>query len=330
MNLKKTKKRLIVIPLIIIASIAVLMLLVVLLTLIVIPMIVGGNMTTIYRSPEAETSLMEIYDDKLKQWPEPYESVFVDTSYGKVHTIISGPEDAPPLLLLHASAMSASSWVYNMEFLNQHYRTYAIDNIGEAGRSALDDRTMFPGDGESLCDLYVEITDELGVDKAYIVGASNGGFIATNYALYAPERVKKLALLGPMGYSSTTDMASLRIAMVSMIPFKPLQNTTVTWALGDSPVVLDTTEEWFREVMSGTFPSVARPVRFTSEQLQSIEIPVLLVLGDEDRLLGKPEKASSLARNIPDIRIDVVDSGHLISLEQVDLVNELLYEFFKE
>jgi pimeloyl-ACP methyl ester carboxylesterase len=41
----------------------------------------------------------------------------------------------------------------------------------------------------------------LGIEKAYVVGASEGGFIGTNFALYTPERVEKLALLGPMGYS---------------------------------------------------------------------------------------------------------------------------------
>jgi pimeloyl-ACP methyl ester carboxylesterase len=324
------ERRMITIPLIVIASIVAIVILFFVTTLIIAPMILDRNMDSIYRSPEAEARLMAIYDDKLEQWPVPYESVYVDTLYGKVHTIVSGPEDAPPLLLLHASGMSASSWVYNMEFLNQYYRTYAIDNIGEAGRSVLNDRATFPVDGESLCNLYVEIADKLGVGQAYVVGASNGGFIATNYALYAPERVKKLALLGPMGYSSTTDIAGLRIAVVSMIPLKPVQNNTVMWALGNNPYVLETTDEWFRGVMTGTLPRIARPTRFTAEQMQSIQAPVLLILGERDSLVGKPEKSVSLANNVPDIRIDVVSSGHLISVEQVDLVNELLHEFFQE
>lgn len=330
MSMSKSQKRWVFIPLTVIGAIVVVIILFVLAVLIIIPMFTVGDMKTIYKSPEAEAKLMEIYDSKLEQWPVPYESVYVDTEYGKVHTIISGPEDAPPLLLFHASGMSASSWVYNMEFLNRHYRTYAIDNLGEAGKSALEDINAFAGDGEALCDLYTEITDKLGVDEAYVAGASNGGFIGTNYALYAPERVKKLALLGPMGYSSTTDMASFRIAMVAGIPSRSLRNSTVNWAIGDDPEVLETTEEWFRYVMSGTFPRLARPTRFTPEQMASLSVPVLLVLGEEDALLGDPEKSRALARNIPDIQIEVVDSGHLISVEQKDRTNELLYDFFQE
>ncbi len=43
---------------------------------------------------------MEIYDEKMMEWPIPYEDIFVDTEYGKVHVIASGPEDAPPMLLV--------------------------------------------------------------------------------------------------------------------------------------------------------------------------------------------------------------------------------------
>ena len=55
---------------------------------------------------------------------------------------------------------------------------------------------------EDQADLYADIMDRLGIDgSAIVVGASEGGFIGTNFALYAPERVEKLALLGPMGYA---------------------------------------------------------------------------------------------------------------------------------
>jgi len=57
---------------------------------------------------------MDIYNEKLTEWPVPYESVFLDTSYGKVHVIESGPTDAPPLLLIHASAVAGWSWLDNV------------------------------------------------------------------------------------------------------------------------------------------------------------------------------------------------------------------------
>lgn len=57
-------------------------------------LLTGGERTSIYNSPEVEAWLMEIYDEKMTGWPVPYEDVFVDTRYGRVHVIVSGPEEA--------------------------------------------------------------------------------------------------------------------------------------------------------------------------------------------------------------------------------------------
>jgi pimeloyl-ACP methyl ester carboxylesterase len=285
---------------------------------------------TIYKSPEFETKLMVMYDTRLEQWPVPYESTFVDTPYGKVHVIISGPKDAPSVLLLHAAGMSASSWLYNIEGLNKHYRTYAIDNIGEVGKSVLNDLDKFPSDGKALSDLYTEISDKLGVTNAHVIGASNGGFIATNYALYAPERVKKLVLLGPMGVTPATDSTIQKIEQSTSPNTQLSPEQMLRWALGDNPKVLEACGEWFGLVMSGTTPRVAAPIPFKPEQLQSISIPVLLILGEKDNLVGDPEKVKELAQNVPDIQIEILNTGHLISADQPDTVNNLIYKFFKQ
>ncbi len=286
--------------------------------------------TTIYNSTEFEAKLMAIYDSRLKQWPIPYNSIFLDTSYGKVHVIISGPKDAPPVLLLHAAGMSASSWLYNIEGLNLHYRTYAIDNIGEVGKSALNDLDSFPNDGKALNDLYTEISDKLEVGNAYVIGASNGGFIATNYALYSPERVKKLVLLGPMGVTPATDSTIQKIEQSALPDTQLSPEDMLRWALGDNPRVLEAYGEWFGLVMGGTRPRVAAPIPFAPEQLQTISCPVLLILGEKDNLVGDPTKVKELAQNIPDIQIEILNSGHLISADQPYIVNNLIYEFFEQ
>lgn len=285
--------------------------------------------TSIYKSPEVEARFMEMYDEKMEAWPVPYESIFVDTSYGKVHVIVSGPEDAPPVLLLHASGVAGWSWLYNVEELNKHYRTYAIDTIGDAGKSVLSNLDNYPQDGQDQSDLYTEISDKLGVERAYVVGASEGGFIGTNYALYAPERVEKLVLLGPMGYAGT-NASILRIMLAQFFPLKPIQENTFRWAFGDNPKLDERFGEWFQLLMAGVFPHKARPTGFAPEQLQSLKVPVLLVLGEKDNLVGDPENAKTLAQDIPDLRVEVLDTGHLIGVEQPDQVNALIVEFFEE
>jgi len=283
--------------------------------------------SAIYNSPEVKARFLEMYDAKMEAWPVPYEDVFVDTDYGQVHVIVSGPAEAPPVVLLHASGVGSWSWLYNVEDLNQYYRTYAIDTIGDAGKSELISRDHYPQDGRAQAEFYAQITDKLGIVKAYVVGASEGGSIGTNYALYAPDRVEKLVLLGPMGYGGTTESVA-RIMLTQFFPLKPIQDNTVSWAFGDDPKVVNEFEEWLKLMITGTFPRKARPIQFTAEQRQSLQVPVLLVLGEKDNLVGNPKDSRTLVQDIPDIKVEVLDSGHLIGVEQSERVNELILEFF--
>lgn len=287
---------------------------------------VMSPLRSIYRSSHAEAELMRLYDARLAAWPTPHESVYVDTSYGRVHVIVAGPEGAPPLVLLHASGVASWSWLFNAEGWNAHFRTFAIDTLGDAGKSVLADVGRYPRSGAEQAALYVEILDALGVERAPVVGASEGGFIGTNLALHAPGRVSALVLLGPMGYAGTTS-SIVRIVATTFFPFPALQRSTSRWALGDSQVVQDALGEWFPLLLGNVLPAKLRPTAFRSEELRRLEVPVMLVLGENDRLVGDPARAASRAQAIPDLRTEVVPSGHMMGIERSDAVNGLVLDF---
>jgi pimeloyl-ACP methyl ester carboxylesterase len=285
-----------------------------------------GNKYSIYKNPEIEKKLMAIYENRMAQWPVPYESRYINTKYGKVFVIISGPADAPPIFLLHASAMGSWSWLYNIEGLNKYYRTYAIDTIGDAGRSVLANIEKFPNDGKSLSELYAEIMDTLDVQKACFIGASQGGFITTNMALYAPDRVEKIILCGPMGYTGT-NISVLRILFTTMFPVKSIQRSATRWAFGNDPAVNEAVGEWFSLILEGVISRQARPQPFLQEQLQSLTMPVLLLVGKRDGLVGNPENAKKHVQSIPEVQVEILDTGHLISAERPDEFNKLVIDF---
>ncbi|MFZ3170320.1 MAG: hypothetical protein WA130_22125 [Candidatus Methanoperedens sp.] len=64
--------------------------------------------SSIFKTPENEAKYMAAYDAVLALWPVPYESFDVPTRFGKTHVISSGPKEAMPLVLLHATSASAS------------------------------------------------------------------------------------------------------------------------------------------------------------------------------------------------------------------------------
>jgi pimeloyl-ACP methyl ester carboxylesterase len=285
--------------------------------------------SAIYNSPEVKSRFIEMYDLKMEKWPVPYEDIFIDTEYGKVHVIVSGPKEAPPVILLHASGVGGWSWLHNARGLTEHFRIYAIDTLGDAGKSELYNRDHYPQDGLAQAELCSQITEKLGIKEAFVIGASEGGFTGSNYALYSPKRVKKLVLLGPMGYSGTTESV-FRIIFIQFFPLKSVQNNTIPWAFGDDPKVLESVNEWFKLMMTGTFPQKARPVTFTAEQRQRLRIPILMILGKNDNLVGDPEKTKKLVRDIPNVRIETLETGHLIGVEQPEKVNSLIIEFLSK
>jgi pimeloyl-ACP methyl ester carboxylesterase len=183
--------------------------------------------------------------------------------------------------------------------------------------------------GEEIGRFYTAVTHKLGFDESYLAGASIGGYIATNYALHAPERVKKLALLGSMGYGDTT-MTVMVMMLASSFRFRWVQDITLEWALGSASHVKKDFGEWFSLILDGTMPQPTPPKTFTPEQLQQMQMPVLTFFGTKDNVIGKPQKAKTLAENIPDVRVEIVESGHLIGAEVPEIVNPAMLEFFQE
>lgn len=292
-------------------------------------LLVGTTASSVFRSPEIRARFMAMYDAKMDDWPIPYDDILLRTGYGTVHVIASGPEDAPAMLLLHASGVSSWSWKYNVEVLSREHRTYAIDLIGDAGRSEYASLDHVMHTGRDQADLYAAIMDSLGIAEAFVVGASEGGFIASNLALHHPERVRRLALLGPMGYAGATRTVA-RIMFAQLFPLAPIQRATFRWAFGDDPGLNRDFRDWFLLFMNGCTPAKVAPLPLPPERRRAIRVPVLFVFGQRDNLVGDSRAATELVRDMPDVRVEVVDAGHLMGAEAPERVNRLIGDFFAE
>jgi pimeloyl-ACP methyl ester carboxylesterase len=88
-----------------------------------------------YRSREARTEYLASYDQMAQDWPVPSECRMIPTSWGETLVRISGPPDAPPLVLLPGMAASSLLWAPNIAALSARYRTYVVDRNGDVGRS---------------------------------------------------------------------------------------------------------------------------------------------------------------------------------------------------
>ncbi len=136
--------------------------------------------------------------------------------------------------------ISATMWMYNMADLSRSYRVYALDTIGDVGKSLpegpLNSRADISG---WLSDAF----DGLGLKSAFMAGASYGGCMAMGFALDEPERVRKIALLGPAAAFTPLHLQFyLRGASIVMLPRRSVLLGFLRWCstrddLGDNPIV---------------------------------------------------------------------------------------------
>jgi multimeric flavodoxin WrbA len=87
--------------------------------------------TTAFKTPEGEAEYLAAYKAAMKElWPVPYEEMEIPSRFGKTHAVASGPEDAPPLVLLHGSMGNLTMWAPYIAELSKAYRIYALDTMG--------------------------------------------------------------------------------------------------------------------------------------------------------------------------------------------------------
>lgn len=77
----------------------------------------------IFNSAKAEATFLAAYDKAMTLWPVPYEQRDVPTRFGRTHVVVSGPENGPPIVLLHCALMTSAIWSPIIGELSATYRT---------------------------------------------------------------------------------------------------------------------------------------------------------------------------------------------------------------
>jgi pimeloyl-ACP methyl ester carboxylesterase len=284
---------------------------------------------TIYKNQQNRFLIDSMYQQRLNAWPVPYEEIVLETTYGKVSIIASGNLQSPPVFLMHPMGVTATVWSANFADLSRHFRVYAINTIGDIGRSELADINHYPRNGLDYVLWLDDIADQLGIEKVKTVGASMGGWIMMNYAMHS-QKVEKLVLLGPMGLKANTFGVMRRLTKVVANPSEKNKTALINWALGDNPRVQSEMVPYMN-IAANCEGKMPVPKRLSKKTLGNIQAPVLLLLGEKDNPIGNHSRNSRFAlKAFNDIRVQVLDSGHLINVEKAEEVNNLVIEFFMD
>jgi pimeloyl-ACP methyl ester carboxylesterase len=233
-----------------------------------------------------------------------------------------------PVVLLHANTGNADSWQYNTPALAAAgYRAIAFDRRGW-GRSTPDPATG-PQPGTIADDLHA-LAEYLQLDRFHLVGVAGGGFVAYDYALWHPERLRSLVVAASGGAIQDPALAELR-AKTRLPGFQdwPFEFREVSQGyMATNPEGL---ERWLeihsRSVQGGGSSMPPLRTEITFAKLETIAVPALLLPGDND-LTTPPWVMRRQAAHLPGAEFTIIpEAGHSVNWEQPDAFNRAVLDF---
>src|SRR5215203_1586407 len=240
-----------------------------------------------------------------------------------------------PLVLLHAFPLDGRMWAPQVEALAGTYQVIVPDlrGFGAARDQAVEDAGM-----DLLADDLLRLLDERGLDRVVLGGLSLGGYVALAFLRHHPDRVSGLVLLDTKATADGDQARADRLKMAERVlaegnDFVP--EVMLPKLLGETtrehrPEVVSRVAALIREQTPQAIAGAQRGMAAraaTTDVLASVKVPTLVVTGEEDAVTG-PEVGRDLAAGIPGARFLLVEeAGHLVNLEQPEIVNEALLDF---
>ncbi|WP_329459411.1 alpha/beta fold hydrolase [Streptomyces sp. NBC_01497] len=248
-----------------------------------------------------------------------------------LHHDVAGPQDGPPLILGPSLGTSLDVWVPQLAALSRAHRVLRYDLPGHGGSPTALLPHPEPG-GTTVADLaalVLDLADRYGIGAFHYAGISLGGAVGTHLATRHPERVASLALVCTSAHFGGAAPWRERAALVR--------------EKGMGPVLATAPARWFADPETASTPrgaallgdhAAADPAGYAAccdalaafdarDALASIAAPTQVVAGAGD-VATPVSHGRELADSVPGGRLDVVEGGHLASVERPAEVAALL------
>lgn len=265
------------------------------------------------------------------------QQVFVPVSDTKLYAEVMGSGNN--IIFIHAGIADCRMWDDQFTAFGEHFRVVRYDVRG-FGQSINPEGTYTDHDE------LLGVMDHFGMDKAILVGASNGGRIAMDFALVYPDKVEAL-VLSCAGLGGFEDSAAIQQMWENaMTAYKAKDFATTTSIVMQAYIAgpkrnLEDIPRSVREKCEAILTTMweipddhdlgeALPLDPPAlERLDKIAAPTLVIQGDcdaEDHLLISP----LLAEKIPNAQYRLLPAtAHLPNIEQPQAFNDALKAFFQ-
>lgn len=251
-----------------------------------------------------------------------------------------------PVVLLHGTASPLEMWGHAVPALAERYRVIALDMVGFGYLSP----PQVPLTPTLMAEAVRQTLEVLEAGTAHLVGLSLGGAVALRLALDQPGEVATLTLIGSaaLGNGAQPLFRLLSLPVIGELLSRPSRAGTrylLRQCFADGGLVNDALLDFSYSLarMPGSRQSLLSAVRSLGifgrlhrrvkqafgERLHELQVPTLLVWGEDDRILPA-RHARRADERIPDSELHVLQGcGHLVQLERADGFNTLLLQFLR-
>jgi pimeloyl-ACP methyl ester carboxylesterase len=283
---------------------------------------------SLFRDDAGERLIEQRYTDLLDSWPIPADRCVLETRFGETFVVASGAVDAPPVIALQGSGANTAQWLPQITALAERHRVYAVDVIGEPGRSA-------PSRPPLSTDAYAcwldDVLAALELSRVAMIGVSLGGWFALDYAIRRPDKVAAVVVQNPSG------VGRRRIGvLVKAVAFRPFGQRGLAAifraAVGPLPKVpadqeVDTRQMELAFLIFQHFRHRMEPIPvFPGTSLAGLTMPVLAIVGGRDPMVNAAQTKQRLLACAPTATVRLLpDAGHLLP-DQAAAIVEFLIE----
>ncbi len=235
----------------------------------------------------------------LQGWPVPVREMRLPTCQGETFVLACGPQGAPPVVLLHGGETTSVMWLRSIGVWSERFRIYAVDLIGEPGFSA---PSRPPLSSDAHARWLDDVWAALSLTRASIVGASQGGWLALDYAIRRPARIQSLALLAPAGVGRQRLSFALKIAPLLLMGAWGRHrafNLGMGFSAEESTAGNQAFFSFFELVLAHVVHRTSLFPVFTDSMLRTLTVPVLAVLGGKDTVLQSAQTRQRLEVCVP-------------------------------
>jgi 3-oxoadipate enol-lactonase len=247
-----------------------------------------------------------------------------------------GPDDAPVIIFIHGFPLNKSMWDTQVEALKENYRVIAYDIRGHGNSD--------PGIDEFFIELFVidllRLMEKLKIEKSILCGLSLGGYIALNAVLKHPDRFDGLILNDTQCIADTPEIKENRCNAIISIKEKGVEQYAdeiikklfAQETFTKNKNVIDAVREMIistpKQSLCNTLHALAER-KETCDQLPEINIPVLIMVGQEDKITPIAA-AQQMHEKILNSKLEIIQqAGHLSNLENLTAFNTHLVNFLE-